>query len=443
MLDSSITLAGSDKYNRPKNGEYDLRDSVIEKLGGKGGIAYSGGTFRRYRDGVWTAVNELEVRQEVAFELRMAEQIVGVRPTYNLESNVTNAIKSAVYVREDEWNKHPHVLVFENCTLDTRSMGRLDHSPEHMATVALPYPFDPEATAPTWEKVLDDLLSEDERRFLQEFAGYCLTHSVKHQMTLWFVGPPAGGKSTLIAGLEAMLGDLAGTLGLSQLQNSGARFALANIPGKTLLTCTENPKQHIKVTDILNALITGDTIPVEQKYKDAVSYRNTAKLVWAMNSLPGLYDANNGLFRRVKILELDRSIPEAKRDPNIIERIRNEGPGIVNWALDGLARLNEREHFEYPDSVRDATARFSQDNDLPGQFLEERCERAPSEQLFFTDEYKAYSQQLTDAFNQWAFDNGHTKWSSKALAPEWERLGLKRGNRDKHGQPWYGVRLTV
>jgi hypothetical protein len=242
IMDSSITVAGRAKYNRPKNGEYDLRDSVIEALGGKDGIAYSGGTFRRYGNGVWTAINELEVRQEVAFELRNAEQIVGVRPTYNLESSVTNALKSVVYAREDEWNKYPNIIVFKNRAIDTGTMQPVDHSPRHMATVTLPYDFDPKAEAPTWEQVLADLLSNDERRFLQRFVGYCLIHSVKHQMTLWFVGPPAGGKSTLIAGLEAMLGDLVGTLGLSQLQGSDSRFALANIPGKTLTHLYRKPE---------------------------------------------------------------------------------------------------------------------------------------------------------------------------------------------------------
>ena len=434
------TMPGSTRYQQqPKNGEYDLRDNVIDRLGGK--IKYSSGTFRRYERGIWRDVHELEVRHEVAEELRLAETIIGVKPTYSLEKNITEAIKSKVYTREDEWNRYPHVLVFDNCALDTRTMKRVEHSPQYMSTVALPYTFDPEATAPTWEIVLRQLLGEDEQRFLQEFAGYCLTSSVKHQMTLWLVGPPGGGKSTLIAGLEAMLGELAGSLGLSQLQGSGSRFALGHILGKTMLTCTENPRGHIKVTDTLNALITGDTLQVEQKYKNPVSYNNTAKLVWAMNGLPGLYDANNGLFRRVKVLELGKAITH--KDPDVIDRVRIEGAGIVNWALDGLARLNERGWFTYPDSVKDATSRFRDDNDLQGQFLEQRCERAPSEQLFYTEDYRAYAARLTEAFNQWAGENGHSgKWSTKALKSEWERLGLKKGNRDKHGQPWYGVRVV-
>jgi hypothetical protein len=143
---------------------------------------------------------------------------------------------------------------------------------------------------------------------------------------------------------------------------------------------------------VLNALITGDTISVERKGKDQFDYQNTAKILWAMKSLPSLYDATNGLFRRAYILEVGQ-IPENQRDPDVIERVKLEGQGITNWALAGLKRLNERDRFEYPKSVKEATERFRGENDLQEQFLEDQCQRAPSEQLFHTEEYRVCAEQ--------------------------------------------------
>ncbi len=437
----------NEKYADPNASvtQYDLRNNVIERLGGYEGIAYSGKTFRLYENGIWPDVNELEVEREVSREISAAHLHRRVEPTNGLTKSVASLMRSATYVREDRWNALPNILVLRNHALDTDAMRVIDHSPNHRATLSLPYDYDGEAEAQTWEKVLKDLLTEEESRFFQEYAGYCLTHSVKHQMALWLVGPRGGGKSTLITGLEAMLGDLAGVLSPSKLSK---QFGLSGIVGKTLLTCTEVPKGHMKATEILNALITGDTAEVEQKYKNSFKYRNTAKLMWSMNSLPGLYDANNGIFRRAKVLEIGKAIPDAERDPDVIERVQSEGPGILNWALEGLAWLNDRGQFDYPRSVIEATERFKKDNDLQGQFLEERCE-LPQDRLFETKEYRVHASKLASAFNEWLKSNHYQgQWSVNSLAREWRRLGLKEGGkdglpeRDSGGKLWYGVKLV-
>ncbi len=432
--------ASNNNNNQERTDEFALAGNVREQLGGSNGIAYSGEEFRLYGDGIWKEINRLEIENRVGKEVERIYHVANIPPTFNRVKAVTNLLKSGTYVEMDEWDKYPGILVFKNLALDTSTMQTVDHNPEHRATISLPHEYDPSATAPTWGRVISDLLSEDERLFFQEFAGYCLTHSVKHQMALWLVGPPGGGKSTLIKGLETMLGKLSGSL---RLQKLNSQFGLTKIIGKTLLTCTEIPKQHLKTTDILNALITGDTADVEVKFKDAFDYQNKAKFIWAMNSLPSLYEPNNGLFRRAKVLKV-KGIPAEKQDVEVIDRVQLEGPGITNWALEGLKRLNERGHFTYPKSVQDATKAFKNENDLPAQFLKECCDRL-EDKLFDTKTYKVKSSDLTRAFNEWA--EGHKDWSQKALSAEWVRLGLIRAGtegypiRESDGVYWYGVRL--
>jgi hypothetical protein len=123
--------------------EFDLRDNVIENLDGKRGIAHSGGVFRRYGDGVWNNVNDLEVEQAVAREMEMAAVVAAIRPTYSMQRSITNAIKSKTYVREDQWNGQPHILVFKNCVLDTERMKRSTTAQSTEARWRYPTPTTP------------------------------------------------------------------------------------------------------------------------------------------------------------------------------------------------------------------------------------------------------------------------------------------------------------
>ncbi len=88
----------------------------------------------------------------------------------------------------------------------------------------------------------------------------------------------------------------------------------------------------------------------------------------------------------------------------------------------------------------EATARFKQDNDLAGTFLEERCVR-PQSELYDTTEFRVYAAELTGAFNDWAEANGHGHRSTRSLAPEWKRLGIWKGERKSKGIPYIGVKV--
>ena len=75
-----------------------------------------------------------------------------------------------------------------------------------------------------------------------------------------------------------MLGERTGTLGLGEVERS--RFALADVPGKTLLTATEQTAGYMKASYILNALISGDKLKVEEEGKPAYDMYPKAKVLW-------------------------------------------------------------------------------------------------------------------------------------------------------------------
>ena len=354
-----------------------------------------------------------------------------INPTSGLLSSIHELTRIELAVPDERWDADLDLLVCANGALHVPTGELLPHNPEHYATAALPFAYDPDAVAPTWERVLSEILGREVANFFQEFAGYSATPDTSLETALWLCGQPGGGRSTLLSGLETMLGNRAGILGLGEIERN--RFALSRIPGKFLVTATEQPGGYMRASHILNAIISGEPIQVERKFRDPFTLHPRCKIAWAMNDVPSLKSANDGLLRRVKVMELD-PIPEKERDPEIKKKIKEEGAGILNWALEGQRRLSKRGHFEVPATVRATTEEFRLTNDVPKMFVEDACVVSDA------DGCEAQAQDLYAAYRHWSLENGHKPISAKSVAKEWKRLGF--GTRSLHGRKYYtGVKV--
>ena len=117
---------------------------------------------------------------------------------------------------------------------------------------------------------------------------------------------------------------------------------------------------------------------IEHKFRVPYEIVNRAKIIWAMNDLPRILSPNDGIYRRAMLLEVPALEPGAKR-PEILDNVPNEGPGILNWALEGLRRLEARGwKFDVPAEIALKTAEWKTENDQVSQFLNDWYEVDPS-----------------------------------------------------------------
>jgi putative DNA primase/helicase len=389
-------------------------------------VVYGLDEWKRYANGIYVAKDEFEVRQEISEIVEEAKR-EGIRPTASLLSSVTELARVKVAVASGKWDSDLEVLVCGNGTLHIPTRALRAHDRRDYVTSALPYDYDPDANAELWRAFIEATLP-DAWEFVQEFAGFSLTTDCSLETALWLQGHRGSGKSTLIEGFLAMLGHRAGFLGLGDIERS--RFALSELPGKTLVVATEQPSSYLQSTDILDRIISGEPVTVDRKYREPLTVRPHSKVLWAMNDLPRVSNTTSGIFRRVKVIKFPN--PPTKPNPLLKEVIKTEGAGILNWALDGLDRLRNRGGFLIPPSVQAATDAFQGNNDVPGMFVEDHC--------ILGDGHKVQSSVLYERYVAWCTRNGHKASSSTRVADDWERLGFER-TTIKGKKYWKG--LTV
>lgn len=395
-------------------------------------VAFGIGEWRKYEDGYWKIIERDIIKSSIKATLDRA-RIDGVRPNAAQIASVMECARVDIVVPVEKWDTNTEYLPCANGVLHIPTKTLLPHTPDIYATSRLNFDYDPTATCPNFLHALEVI--PDAAEFLQEFAGYALTPDVKHEIAVWMQGPPGSGKSTVLAGLQAMLGIRAGLLGLADIEKS--RFGLADLPGKTLVVSTEQPDNYISTTDTLNKIISGEPISVERKFREAVTVIPRAKIIWAMNNLPRVNDANNGLMRRVKIIKFP-ALEESLRDLDLKEKIMQEGAGILNWALIGLDRLLLRGGFAIPKTILDATREFQEKNDIPAMFLAD----VNASIDLLDPNCREQSQTLYDRYNDWCRRNNHKPLSSVKVADEWRRLGFEK-IKIRGVFYWQGVQIPV
>src|SRR5205823_3889087 len=77
------------------------------------------------------------------------------------------------------------------------------------------------------------------------------------------------------------------------------------------------------------------------------SAKPTARVLMIANERPPIGDRSEGMWARMLLIPFRKSFV-GKEDIHLTRTLRNELPGIFNWALAGLARLRSQKQFTEP-----------------------------------------------------------------------------------------------
>lgn len=333
----------------------------------------------------------------------------------------------------------PMLLNVLNGTLDLRTGSLRPHDPADLITKLAPVEFQPNATCPGFHRFLDRVLPDPAlRAFLQHAVGYSLTGLTTEQVLLFLYGLGSNGKTTLLELFHCLLGDYAVKADASSLlvrRNESPRNDLAALVGARLVTASEANEGARLDEAMVKALTGGDRITVRKLYADYFTFTPTFKIVLAANHKPTITSTGLAIWRRIRLLPFTVTIPEAERDPRLLDTLQQELPGILTWAVEGCVAW-QREGLQAPPAVCTATEGYRSEMDLLAPFLEERCEVGNGFAVAVGDLYAAYVL--------WAERNGERHpLGKKAVGLRLAEHGFE-GRKDGQGRRWWdGLKLRL
>lgn len=274
-----------------------------------------------------------------------------------------------------------------------------DQTPDLFTLAAVSTPFDPTAKCPVWmEQYLAPTLGDEPDKILlmQEWYGYCLTCDTSMQKMMFFRGRPGSGKGTAIRVLHQLVG--AGQAAATDFTTLSGDFGMQSLLGKLILTIADarTPKhgREIRGLEILLNITGNDEVSINRKFKDYISdQRLTTRITIAANSFLEVTDHEGALARRLLLIQFENDFV-GREDTELDDKLAAEIPGIINWALEGLARVRRNGKFTIPASSVEALAEIKIELSPIASFLEECCKR----------EGETGKHELFDAYAKWTVE---------------------------------------
>ncbi|WP_273378247.1 phage/plasmid primase, P4 family [Symbiobacterium thermophilum] len=344
--------------------------------------------------------------------------------------------ESGVAVTPDDLDADPMLLNVANGTLDLRTGELRPHNRNDLITKIIPTAYKPDSECPTWLKFLHRVMNGDEDLvcFLAQAVGYSLTGSTREQCMFFLYGTGANGKSTFLETLRWLFGGYAAQAESETFlvrRSDQVRSDIARLVGTRFVAANE-VEDGRRLSEVLVKQLTGsDRITARFLYRDFFEFTPTFKIWMAGNHKPIIRGTDEGIWRRLRLIPFEVTIPPEERDLSLMDKLKAEAEGILAWAVDGCLTW-QTFGLTVPDAVRDATASYRDEMDVLGEFIAEECRVSQSVQVLAKDLYEAWKR--------WCEDNGEFAGTAK-------RFGMKLRERgfvaEKRNGKTYYVGLTL
>jgi putative DNA primase/helicase len=362
-----------------------------------------------------------------------------------LRSQSSRGIKAIVELAQSErhlavassaFDVDPWLLNCLNGTIDLRTSQLREHRREDLITKVAGCEYDPSALCPLWEGFLNRVFGSNQELidFVQRTSGYALTGSTREQVLFLLHGKGENGKSTFLEAERGVLGGYSMQTDFTtflERRSDGPRNDLARLKGSRMVTAVEPEAGRAIAESVVKQLSGGDTVAARFLYCEIFEFVPELKLFLAANNKPTIRGTDHGIWRRIRLIPFEVTIPPEERDRGLGEKLKAEWPGILAWMVRGCLAW-QRDGLREPEAVLVATEKYRNEMDVMGDFLAARCVLSVTASIS--------SGELYASYRLWCEDSGERVSSHRAFGMRLAEHGFSK-KKSNGTMIWLGIGL--
>lgn len=300
-----------------------------------------------------------------------------------------------------DFDNNKYLLNCDNGVVDLKTGQLLPHNKDYMMSKNTHIEVDLENEPTIWLKCVNDIFKNSKGLvdFVHKAVGYSLTGDVKEQCFFQCYGNGSNGKSVFFNTLYNMLGDYVVNAQVESVLSRGGSMGgnanpdIARLKGARFVR-TNEPNENARFNEgLVKQLTGGDPITARYLYGSEFEFKPVFKLWIASNHKINVVGTDKGIWRRMRLVPFEACFEGENNDKNIEEKLLNELPQILGWAVKGCIKW-QQDGLEPPEEVKEATDTYRTEMDIIEKFVSNCCKLSPNG--------KEKSGDLFEEYVEWA-----------------------------------------
>ena len=278
-----------------------------------------------------------------------------------------------------ERNSDKDLIAVNNGIFDYRSKTLMPFSPNHVFLAKSRVNYNPAASnvfihndedgtdwdVESWMRSLHD--DDDMVDLMWQLLGAVIRPFVQWDMAAWFYAKTGNnGKGTLCELMRQLCGEE--TCYSLPLADFGKDFMLEPLTRAAAIITDENDNVFLDKVANLKAIITGDVVMVNRKFKQAIAYRFRGFMVQCLNDMPRVRDRTNAFFRRQIFVPFEKCFTGHER--KYIKHDYLHRAEVLEYVMYKVLNMTYYQ-LSVPKKCQQALADYKDFNDPLRQFVDE------------------------------------------------------------------------